>query len=78
MKSSIKKLEPEFTPVSITFTIESQEELDALYELSRLNCSIPNLVYKYSEYRDEAKYKTLKEFLNSIYSLTKPCWKKLK
>lgn len=35
---------PSFQPISITFTIETQEELVALQTMSRFNVSIPELL----------------------------------
>ena len=35
---------PSFQPISITFTIESEEELKALQTMSRFNVSIPELL----------------------------------
>ena len=35
---------PSFQPISITFTIETEEELVALQTMSRFNVSIPELL----------------------------------
>jgi hypothetical protein len=40
---------PSFQPISVTFTIETQEELEALQTMSRLNVSIPELVSDYEQ-----------------------------
>ena len=37
---------PSFQPISITFTIETEEELEALQKMSRFNVSIPELLSK--------------------------------
>jgi hypothetical protein len=64
--------EPTFTPKSITITVESKEEMDALYELSRLDQSIPNLIHNHLGTRDAVKDKILKEFLHSVYMFSNP------
>ena len=35
---------PQFKPISVTITIETEEELEALQTMSRFNVSIPELV----------------------------------
>lgn len=45
--------QPVFQPFTLTITIESKEEYDAIYEMSHYNVSIPDLVDGNSCYRDE-------------------------
>lgn len=37
-------LPPQFKPISVTFTIESEDELKAIQMMTRLNVSIPELL----------------------------------
>jgi hypothetical protein len=51
-----------FEPITIQFTIETAEELDAIQEMCILDCSIPELV------SDEgtSKYIIVQNFLTSL------------
>lgn len=51
---------PQFKPISVTFTIETEEELRALQLMFRHNVSIPNLMNT----RDEEKI--IYDFLEMI------------
>jgi hypothetical protein len=73
MKSEISIAPVKFTPKSITITVETKEEMEALYELAMLDESIPDLVYKVfpgSEFKE--KRKAVKRFLNFIYAFSNP------
>ena len=72
MKFTTKTAPSKFTPKSITIKVESKKEMDALFELSRMDNSIPNLIHSHSNTRDAVKDKILKEFLHSIYAFSNP------
>ena len=40
---------PQFKPISVTITIETEEELEALKEMALLNITIPEVVANRSE-----------------------------
>jgi hypothetical protein len=40
---------PTFQPISVTFTIETKEELIAIQTMSRFNVSIPELLSDYEQ-----------------------------
>lgn len=45
--------QPAFQPITLTITIESKEEYDAIYEMSHYNVSIPDLVDGNNCHRNE-------------------------
>ena len=49
-----------FQPISVTFTIETEEELEALQTMSRLNVSIPELL------SNEGQQEIIHDFLGMI------------
>ena len=51
---------PSFQPISITFTIETEEELVALQTMSRFNVSIPELL------SNEGHQEIIHDFLGMI------------
>jgi len=51
---------PSFQPISVTFTIESEEELIALQTMSRFNVSIPELL------SNEGHQEIIHDFLGMI------------
>ena len=51
---------PQFKPISITITIETEEELIALQTISRFNVSIPELL------SDERSQEIVHDFLGMI------------
>ena len=52
---------PSFQPISITFTIETPEELVALQTMSRFNVSIPELL------PEKAHQEIIRDFLGMIH-----------
>ena len=53
---------PQFKPISITITIETEEELIALQTISRFNVSIPELL------SDERSQEIVYDFLGMIHN----------
>ena len=53
---------PSFQPITIQFTIETQEELEALQTISRLNVSIPELL------SNKEHQEIIHDFLGIIYN----------
>jgi len=51
---------PSFQPISVTFTIETEEELIALQTMSRFNVSIPELL------SNEGQQEIIHDFLGMI------------
>ena len=45
--------QPAFQPITLTITIESKEEYDAIYEMSHYNVSIPDVVDENNCHRNE-------------------------
>lgn len=58
MKVEVEELEA-FTPISVTFKVENEHELNAITEMAFWNDSIPNVCNE--KYRPE-----IKEFLSSL------------
>ena len=51
---------PSFQPITVQFTIETQEELEALQTMSRFNVSIPELL------SNEGQQEIIHDFLGMI------------
>jgi hypothetical protein len=54
---------PSFQPISVTFTIETKEELEALQMMTRLNVSIPDLL------PEKAHQEIIHDFLGMIHDI---------
>jgi hypothetical protein len=51
---------PSFQPITVQFTIETQEELEALQTMSRFNVSIPELL------SNEGQQEIIHDFLGMV------------
>lgn len=52
---------PQFKPISVTITIETEEEKEMLLKLTRYNISIPELLYT-----DRDNRKMVEQFLDEL------------
>jgi len=59
-----RKAKEGFKPVVIELKLESQSEVDAVFSITRLNCSIPELVGDEGSFN----YKIIKKLLNNLYN----------
>lgn len=70
MKTTVKNAEPQFAPIELTITIESEDERELLRKLFGRDVMIPNLLLEH-EYISYSEKKELSRILFQIFQLLK-------
>jgi hypothetical protein len=73
MKFNDKEIPPVFTPVEITITFESQEELEMIHEIMKRNVTVPDLIYQRSSVRYVRLQNVMADFSSAVFKHT---WRK--